>query len=88
MIRAELQHQLSTRAAGVPSIVRDAHGGSSEQIMLSNVTRTVGSTRSHPGNGTSMESSRAVRTSASTSAIVLNDCVVVAVQPSSLRCTN
>ena len=56
MIRAELQHQLSTRAAGVASIVRDAHGGSSEQIMLSDVTRTVGSTRSHQGNGTSINS--------------------------------
>lgn len=73
MIRAELQHQLSTRAADVACIVRDPHGGSGEQIMLSDVTSTVGSTRSHQSNGSLMDSARAVRISTSTSAVVLSN---------------
>lgn len=73
IIRAELQHQSSTRAADIVSIMRDAHGGSSEQIMLSDVTRIVGSTGSHQSHGSSTDTARAVRTSASTSAVVLDN---------------
>jgi hypothetical protein len=73
IIRAELQYQLSTRATDVASTRRDNHTGSSEQIMLSDVTRTIRRARSPQNSGSSSEASRAGGTSASTGASVLND---------------
>lgn len=73
VIRAELLHQGSTRATDVVGIARDLHGGSGEQIVLSDVPVNVGSTRSHQSSGSSSESARAVGPSSRTSAVVLSN---------------
>lgn len=73
IIRAELKYPPSTRSTDVASTRRDNHTGSSEQVMLSDVTRTVRRTRSHQSSGSSIEVARVGGVSASTGAIVPND---------------
>jgi hypothetical protein len=73
IIRAEFKYQPSTRSTDVASTRRDNHTGSSEQVMLSDVTRTVRRTRSHQSSGSSIEVARVGGVSASTGAIVPND---------------